>query len=71
MIVHKGLFVTGGFTGNHRTFIGFRTGSGQGQHRTHRDCAFHVATAGLQDMPWIDAVGIMRGCGDKFGAVED
>jgi hypothetical protein len=59
VFVHKGLFVTGGFTGDNRAFVGFRAGGWQGQHGAHRDCAFDVAAAGFQDMPRIDAVSIV------------
>ncbi len=37
--------------------------------RPHRDYATNLNTAGFQNVPRIDAVRILRRCGDKFGAV--
>ncbi len=64
------LLIAGRFTGNHRTGVGFRTGGRQRQHGAHRNGAFDLAAAGLQDMPWIDALGVVGSGCDKFGAIQ-
>ncbi|AEW75227.1 hypothetical protein EcWSU1_03799 [Enterobacter ludwigii] len=71
VIVHKGLLITRGFTGDNGTFVGFRTGRGQGQHGTHWDRAFDIAAAGFQNVPRVNTVRVVRRSGDEFGAIQD
>ena len=71
MLVHKGLFVTGGFTGDHCAFVGFGTGGWQGQHGAHRDCAFNVAAAGFQDVPRVNAVSVVCCRRDELRAIQN
>ena len=67
---HKGALVTGRFTGDNGTFVGLGTGRWQRQYGTHRDRAVDVAAVGFQNFPRVDVGIVMRGSGDKLGAIQ-
>ena len=68
---HKRAFVAGGFTRDHRAFIGFGTGRRQRQHGAHRDSAGHFAAVGFENFPRIDTGIVVGRRGDEFSAVEN